>query len=170
VSYLFLSRGIHCSNADASVPLAQHLRPLLARVAAAHPSTKFLSIPAGLCIPNYPDKNVPTLLIYRNGEMVGNIVSGMGLNGMKTTAQGELLTSLVTKRVLMTDVERLLLRYRAIEKPNPILRNRGIDDDSDDDDGERGTGMVNVTRTGLRTGGTGTGAGKGDSDDSDFDL
>lgn len=72
-----------------SVPLAQHLRPLLARVAAAHPSSKFLSIPAGLCIPNYPDKNVPTLLIYRNGEMVGNVVAGMGLNGMKTTVQGE---------------------------------------------------------------------------------
>lgn len=70
------------------VPLAQHLRPLLARVASVHTSTKFLSIPAGLCIPNYPDKNVPTLLIYRNGEPVGNVVAGMGLNGMKTTAQG----------------------------------------------------------------------------------
>lgn len=71
------------------VPLAQHFRPLLARVAVAHPSTKFLSIPSELCIPNYPDKNVPTLLIYRNGEMVGNVVAGMGLNGMKTTAQGQ---------------------------------------------------------------------------------
>ena len=70
----------------------------------------------------------------------------------------------------MIDVERLLMRYRAVEKPNPILRNRGLDDESDDDAGERGTGMVNVNRTGLRTGGTGTGAGKGDSDDSDFDL
>jgi len=101
--------------------------------------------------------------------MVGNIVSGMGLNGMKTTAQG---TSSPTTQAswLMIDVERLLMRYRAVEKPNPILRNRGVDDESDDDDGERGTGMVNVNRTGLRTGGTGTGAGKGDSDDSDFDL
>jgi len=101
--------------------------------------------------------------------MVGNIVSGMGLNGMKTTAQGESSPNTYGCR-LMIDVERLLMRYRAVEKPNPILRNRGLDDESDDDDGERGTGMVNVNRTGLRTGGTGTGAGKGDSDDSDFDL
>jgi hypothetical protein len=101
--------------------------------------------------------------------MVGNIVSGMGLNGMKTTAQGTFSTTLSEDK-LMIDVERLLMRYRAVEKPNPILRNRGVDDESDDDDGERGTGMVNVNRTGLRTGGTGTGAGKGDSDDSDFDL
>ena len=73
----------------ARVPLSQHLRPLLIRVAAVHPSTKFLSIPAGLCIPNYPDKNVPTLLVYRNGEMLGQVVAGMGLNGMRTTVKGE---------------------------------------------------------------------------------
>jgi hypothetical protein len=72
-----------------SVPLSQHLRPLLVRVAAAHPATKFLSIPAQLCIPNYPDKNVPTLLVYRDGEMLGQVVAGMGLNGMRTTVKGE---------------------------------------------------------------------------------
>ena len=43
-----------------------------------------------MCIPNYPDKNVPTLLIYRNGEMVGNLVAGAGMNGLKTTVRGEL--------------------------------------------------------------------------------
>lgn len=75
--------------ADSSVPLSQHLRPLLQRVAAAHPGTKFLAIPAQMCIANYPDRNVPTLLVYRNGDMVGNVVAGMGLKGMKTTAKGE---------------------------------------------------------------------------------
>ena len=70
------------------VPLSQHLRPLLQKIAMAHTSTKFLSIPAGMCIPNYPDRNVPTLLIYRNGDMLGNVVAGMGLNGMKTTVKG----------------------------------------------------------------------------------
>lgn len=42
-----------------------------------------------MCIPNYPDKNVPTLLIYRNGEMMGQIIAGAGLKGMKTTVRGE---------------------------------------------------------------------------------
>lgn len=73
-----------------SIPLSQHFRPLLNQVAAAHPETKFLAIPAQLCIPNYPDKNVPTLLIYRNGDMMGQVVAGAGLKGMKTTARGEL--------------------------------------------------------------------------------
>ena len=75
-------------NRTTRVPLSQHLRPLLQKIAMAHTSTKFLSIPAGMCIPNYPDKNVPTLLIYRNGDMLGNVVAGMGLNGMKTTVKG----------------------------------------------------------------------------------
>lgn len=76
------------ARTDESVPLSQHLRPLLQRLASAHPETKFLSIPAGMCIANYPDKNVPTLLIYRNGDISGNVVAGQGLRGMKTTVQG----------------------------------------------------------------------------------
>lgn len=76
-------------GADKRIPLSQHFRPLMNQLAAAHPETKFLSIPAQMCIPNYPDTNVPTLLIYRNGEMMGQVVAGAGLKGMKTTARGE---------------------------------------------------------------------------------
>ncbi|OCF32076.1 GTPase inhibitor [Kwoniella heveanensis BCC8398] len=146
-----------------SVPLSQHLRPLLNQLALAHPSTKFLSIPAGLCIPNYPDKNVPTLLIYRNGDIAGNVVAGMGLKGMKTTVR---------------DLEGLLLYYKAIEKPSPaILRQQtgnAADSDSDvDDDFDERPGGVNARASGIRSSGghaVGAGRGKVDSDDSDFDL
>ncbi|WVQ81249.1 hypothetical protein IAT38_003371 [Cryptococcus sp. DSM 104549] len=143
-----------------SVPLSQHLWPLLKQAAAAHPSTKFLSIPAGLCIPNYPDKNVPTLLIYRNGEISGNVVAGMGLKGMKTTVK---------------DLEGLLLYYKAVDKPSPELLRSGReadDSDLDDDLDEGAVGAVNYRAGGLRTGGTGVGTGRGkeESDDSDFDL
>ncbi|GFZ45943.1 hypothetical protein JCM24511_03676 [Saitozyma sp. JCM 24511] len=142
-----------------SVPLSQHLRPLLVRLSAAHPSTKFLSIPASLCIPNYPDKNVPTLLVYRNGEITGNVVAGLGLRGMKTTVR---------------DLETLLLRLQALEKPSPALRDtrRGSDDSDEDLDLNGGVGSVNTRSGGVRTGGgVGTGRGKGDeSDGSDFDL
>ncbi|KIR26674.1 GTPase inhibitor [Cryptococcus deuterogattii 99/473] len=142
-----------------SVPLSQHLRPLLNQAAAAHPSTKFLSIPAGLCIPNYPDKNVPTLLIYRNGEMVGNVVAGMGLKGMKTTVR---------------DLEGLLLYFKAVEKPSAaLLRSNGANERSDsEDDFNDDVGTVNTRGGSIRTGGVGIGAGRGkeDSDDSDFDM
>ncbi|WWC60745.1 uncharacterized protein I303_103321 [Kwoniella dejecticola CBS 10117] len=151
-----------------SVPLSQHLRPLLHQLAAVHPSTKFLSIPAGLCIPNYPDKNVPTLLIYRNGEISGNVIAGMGLKGMKTTVR---------------DLEGLLLYYKAIEKPSSaLLRQQNADGDSEDEDEDNfdfdsKVGGVNARSTKIRSGGTGVGTGRGknesegdDDDDSDFDL
>ncbi|TYJ51941.1 hypothetical protein B9479_007455 [Cryptococcus floricola] len=146
-----------------SVPLSQHLHSLLHQLAAVHTSTKFLSIPAGLCIANYPDKNVPTLLIYRDGELVRNVVAGAGLKGMKTTVR---------------DLEALLLYFKAIEKPSSALQRaerEGDDSDSDlDDDFNDGVGTINGRGGGLRTGGAGGGTGRGkeesDEDDSDFDM
>lgn len=95
------------------IPLSQHFRPLLQRLAAAHPETKFLHIPAGMCIPNYPDKNVPTLLIYRNGEISGNVVSGQGLNGMRTTVKGELAVLFQDKT--MAHIQKWRCFWRDIE-------------------------------------------------------
>ncbi|KAK1925220.1 putative GTPase inhibitor [Papiliotrema laurentii] len=136
-----------------SVPLSQHLRPLLNRLAAVHPGTKFLSIPGGMCIPNYPDKNIPTLLIYRNGEIMGNVVAGQGLRGMQTTVK---------------DLEMLLLRYRALEKPSPALNVRREDESEDEEGLERDVGFVNAKSSGIR-GGQKVGKGA-ESDDSDFDM
>lgn len=134
-----------------SVPLSQHLRPLLHQLAKAHPETKFLSIPAGLCIPNYPDKNVPTLLLYRNGDITGNVVAGLGLNGMKTTVR---------------DLENLLIRYHALEKPAASLRARRDSDGDSEDGGD--VGAVNARSGGIRGGGGGVS--RGDDSDSDFDM
>ncbi|RXK37398.1 GTPase inhibitor [Tremella mesenterica] len=133
-----------------SIPLSQHLRPLLQTLATAHPSTKFLSIPAHLCIPNYPDRNVPTLLVYRNGEITGNLVAGQGLNGLKTTVR---------------ELEGVLLRYKAIEKPADSLGPKRNEEEEDDDvDGESRlgkVGMVGSKASGIRN---------GDEEDSDYDL
>lgn len=88
----------------------------------------------------------------------------------------------------LSDLEMLLLRYRALEKPSAALRERGGDDEEDEDeeaeDGRgRGDdiGMVNVKGSGIRSGGgigtgksstgiRGGGRGKGEDSDSDFDL
>lgn len=144
------TRACELNLADDSVPLSQHLRPLLNQLARAHPEAKFLSIPAGLCIPNYPDKNVPTLLIYRNGDITGNVVAGLGLNGMKTTVR---------------DLENLLIRYNALEKPSAALR-ANQDSDGESEDGG-GIGTVNARSGGIRNG---TGAGQDEDSDSDFDM
>lgn len=60
-------------------------------LAAKYPATKFVSIVGDKCIPNYPDRNLPTLLVYRNGELHRQIVGlrpEIGLDGMNTKLEG----------------------------------------------------------------------------------
>lgn len=68
--------------------MSRHLKIL----AHAYPSTKFVSIRGDMCIANYPDKNIPTLLIYRKGQLIRQVVglgAENGLKGMKTGVVGE---------------------------------------------------------------------------------
>lgn len=51
-------------------------------------STKFLKIVSTAAIPNYPDRHLPTVLIYRNGEMLGQLVGIANLGGRSMEADG----------------------------------------------------------------------------------
>lgn len=44
------------------------------QVAQEHTTTKFLKIVSTEAIPNYPDANLPTLLVYHNGSVKETIV------------------------------------------------------------------------------------------------
>lgn len=62
----------------------EHLRKLSAK----YPRTKFVSIIGDKCIPNYPDRNLPTFFHYRKGQLINqHIAWGAGrattLEGMK---------------------------------------------------------------------------------------
>lgn len=75
-------------------------------LAAKYPASKFVSIVGDQCIPDYPDRNLPTLLIYRNGELHRQIVGlrpEIGLDGMNTKCE---------------DIELLLTAVGAIERSN----------------------------------------------------
>jgi hypothetical protein len=41
----------------------------LEELARKHPFTKFVKIHGGECIPGYPDRNMPTLLVYRDRDV-----------------------------------------------------------------------------------------------------
>jgi len=47
-----------------SLPICKLLNEYLQRLAAKFPQTKFLKSIATLCIPNYPDRNLPTIFVY----------------------------------------------------------------------------------------------------------
>ena len=89
--------GVVCFLYHTSMDTSKLLAGYLDTLAAKHPATKFVSIVGSQCIPNYPDHNLPTLLIYRNGELRRQIVGlrpEIGLDGLRTTLAGASFVSL----------------------------------------------------------------------------
>lgn len=60
----------------------------LTTLAEKYKATKFVKIVGDHCIPNYPDKNLPTLLIYGNNDLQQQLVGLSQLGGMNMTLQG----------------------------------------------------------------------------------
>lgn len=59
---------------------------------------KFCQMRAELCIEGYPDKNTPTVLVYKDGDIKRQIVTLRELGGVRTSTQGELHKILFFKR------------------------------------------------------------------------
>lgn len=61
----------------------------LAQLAKEFKATKFVKIVSDQCIPNYPDRNVPTLLVYGEGDIKANIVGAVAFGGMNMTVSSK---------------------------------------------------------------------------------
>ena len=83
--------GVVCYLYSPSMETCKLMSTFLDALAAKYPHSKFVSIVGSQCIPDYPDKNLPTLLIYRNGELRRQIIGlrrEIGLDGMNTKQEG----------------------------------------------------------------------------------
>ncbi|XP_043272418.1 viral IAP-associated factor homolog [Venturia canescens] len=69
------------------IPLCSLINQYLASLARKYPATKFLKSVSNTCIPNWPDKNLPTLFIYHEGAMKKQIIGPIELRGMKLTEE-----------------------------------------------------------------------------------
>ncbi|XP_011628560.1 phosducin-like protein 3 isoform X2 [Amborella trichopoda] len=56
------------------IPECVILLRCLEELATKYPATKFVKIISTDCIPNYPDRNLPTLLVYNNSNVKANYV------------------------------------------------------------------------------------------------
>ena len=61
---------------------------LLPSLAAKFPEVKVMVIRAELCIPNYPERNTPTLLIYKDTEIVRQVVTLGEFGGVESRVEG----------------------------------------------------------------------------------
>ncbi|PNS19596.1 hypothetical protein CAC42_7440 [Sphaceloma murrayae] len=95
---------------------------------------KFCQMQANLCIEGYPDRNTPTILVYRNGDIKRQIVTLKELNGDRTSIN-DLEAVLITTGAVKIGDSRLT-RHKTDDAPSQnTIRNgsRLSGDDSDDD-------------------------------------
>ncbi|TGZ84252.1 thioredoxin-like protein [Ascodesmis nigricans] len=118
------------------------LKKVYSEVAAKWRDIKFFEIRANMCVEGYPERNCPTLLAYRKGEMAGQCIGLAQLGGREGGVKG---------------VEDWLVSVGVIEKTDK-RRDLGWDDE-DEGDSRRGGGLRGSTTTKARV----------DDDDSDWD-
>lgn len=59
-------------------------------LAIKFPTVKFLKSISTTCVPNYPDKNLPTIFIYYEGAMKKQFVGPLELRGPNLSLEGEI--------------------------------------------------------------------------------
>jgi len=102
------------------------LAELWRQLATKFGDIKFCEIRADLCIEGYPERNTPTILVYRNGDIQRQIITLREFHGPKTD---------------LRDLETLLIEVGAIKENDIRLRRRDSDSnlakpEADDNDDE----------------------------------
>lgn len=113
---------------------------ILGQLAPRFRHVKFLRIVGGQCIHGYPDSRCPTVLIYRDGDIVRQVVGLGEFGGSKSnasTVEWVLSEENVLKTELDHDPRKDLLKMN-VRRNVKNRRNIDSDDDlsSDDDDDE----------------------------------
>ncbi|CAL8371197.1 unnamed protein product [Arctogadus glacialis] len=86
------------------IPLCTLINQHLAELARKFPQAKFLKSISTNCIPNYPDRNLPTVFVYHEGEMKAQFIGPLVFGGMNLKAD-ELEWRLAESGAIKTDLE-----------------------------------------------------------------
>ncbi|KAL5013124.1 hypothetical protein ScPMuIL_007394 [Solemya velum] len=116
------------------IPLCKIVNHHLTNLARKFPETKFLRSVSDVCIPNYPDKNLPTIFIYCDGEMKKQFIGPHEFRGTNLT-QNDLEWMLKQAGAVKSDMEKPSSQVRDVMDRS--IKDSAIyskdSDDSDDD-------------------------------------
>lgn len=112
------------------IPLCSLMNNHLSQLAQKYPQTKFLKGVASQCIPNYPDKNLPTVFVYCEGDLKKQWVGPLAFGAMNLK-QDELEWMLAQVGAMKTDLEENP-RKEVHDVMSSAIRSAN-NDDSDDD-------------------------------------
>lgn len=127
------------------IPLCALINQFMQELAGRFKTVKFLKAIAQTCIPNYPDKNLPSIFIYYEGELKKQIVGPLDLRGPNLTCDGEysnfkLFYSVGIKMLkLFVEFEYILGKAGAVntdikEDPRPKIQDKMFQDLADTND------------------------------------
>jgi hypothetical protein len=111
------------------------LSELWRELAIKYADLKFCEIKADMCIEGYPERNTPTVLIYKDGDIRRQIVTLRELGGVKTSVAGVERVLVEVGAVTEGDVRLKKQDGDGDERKSGIRRaerNRNQDDDDDD--------------------------------------
>ncbi|KAJ3663057.1 hypothetical protein Zmor_007366 [Zophobas morio] len=96
------------------IPLCALINEYMKQVAAKYPTVKFLKSISTTCIPNYPDKNLPTIFVYFEGQMKEQIVGPLEFRGPNLT-HDEFEYLIGKTGAIETDIK---------EDPRPVIKDK----------------------------------------------
>lgn len=116
------------------IPLCSLINQHFSGLARKFPDVKFIKAISTTCIPNYPDRNLPTIFVYLEGDIKAQFIGPLVFGGMNLTIN-ELEWKLSESGAIKTDLEEnpkkpiedVLLS--SVRSSIPMSR----DSDSDDD-------------------------------------
>ncbi|XP_067419668.1 phosducin-like protein 3 isoform X2 [Emydura macquarii macquarii] len=86
------------------IPLCTLINQHLSGLARKFPDVKFTKAISTTCIPNYPDRNLPTIFIYFEGDIKAQFVGPLVFGGMNLT-RDELEWRISESGAIKTDLE-----------------------------------------------------------------
>lgn len=86
------------------IPLCSLINQHLSGLARKFPDVKFVKAISTTCIPNYPDRNLPTLFVYLGGDIKAQFIGPLVFGGMNLTID-ELEWKLSESGAIKTDLE-----------------------------------------------------------------
>uniref|UniRef100_A0A8C0NYL9 Phosducin-like protein 3 n=1 Tax=Canis lupus familiaris TaxID=9615 RepID=A0A8C0NYL9_CANLF len=86
------------------IPLCALINQHFSRLARKFPDVKFIKAISTTCIPNYPDRNLPTIFVYLEGDIKAQFIGPLVFGGMNLTID-ELEWKLSESGAIKTDLE-----------------------------------------------------------------
>uniref|UniRef100_A0A8C7Z8A4 Phosducin-like protein 3 n=1 Tax=Oryzias sinensis TaxID=183150 RepID=A0A8C7Z8A4_9TELE len=121
---------------SSSIPLCTLINQHLNMLARKFPQTKFLKSISTTCIPNYPDRNLPTIFVYFEGEMKAQFIGPLVFGGMNLKVE-ELEWRLSESGAVKTELEenpRKQIEDNLMSSIRNSLPTRKDGDSEEDDD------------------------------------